>query len=162
MSDPLRGALRRIQNLLQIGRTTVAADDSGPVQTVQLKTSNAQTRDKVPASFHYGFSASMPVGTDVVVLNVSGDSTNGVIIASGHQTYRLKGLPAGGVALYDLTGSTVSLDGKGGIAATPSGGTFTVNGKLVVTGDATISGRSFLSHQHTGVEPGSGDTGAVV
>ncbi len=40
--------------------------------------------------------------------------------------------------------------------------TVTVQGNLVVTGDATINGRDFMTHQYNGVQTGSGDTGAVV
>lgn len=38
----------------------------------------------------------------------------------------------------------------------------TITGSLVVTGDATISGRDFLLHEHSGVQSGSSDTGPVV
>ncbi len=158
MSDPLRSAVRRLQNLLQVGRTTVAPNDGGPVQTVQVKTSSAQTRDAVPVTYHYGFSAHIPVGSDVVVLNVSGDSTNGVIISTAHQASRPKDLTDGQVLLYDATGSRILLDNAGGIGLTPSGGTVTVTGRLVVTGDATIGGIGFLEHRHGGVQSGGSST----
>ena len=160
MSDPLRGAIRRLQNLLQVGRTTIAPNDSGPVQTVQVKTGAAQTKDAVPVTYHYGFSAHIPVGSDVMVLNVSGDSTNGVIVSTAHQPSRPKGLTDGQVLIYDTTGSKALFDNKGGITIEPSGGTTTVIGKLVVTEDATIGGIGFLEHKHGGVESGNSPTGA--
>ena len=155
----LERAWRRVQHLVQVGRTTTAPTDGGNIQTVQIKTSDAAIRDAVPVTYHYGLTAVIPVGTDVIVLNVSGDSSNGVIVSTGHQTSRPKGLRVGQVALYDLTGSMVLMDNAGGMVLTPSGGTVTVNGKLVVTGDATIGGKDFLGHVHGGVQGGTSDTG---
>jgi hypothetical protein len=40
--------------------------------------------------------------------------------------------------------------------------TTTVTGSLVVTGNATIDGRSFIAHEHSGVQSGSSNTGPVV
>lgn len=39
--------------------------------------------------------------------------------------------------------------------------TTTIHGSLVVTGNATIGGKDFLAHGHTGVTTGSGTTGPV-
>ncbi len=132
---PLGHLTRRLQNLLQIARTTTACDDSGAVQTVQVKTKGGGVRDAVPVQYHYGFSAHLPLGTDVSLLNVTGDSTSGVIVGSGHQTYRKTGLTAGQTQLYDLTGTTFLLDAGGGILATPSARNFTIQGDLAVTGN---------------------------
>ena len=152
---------RRVQNVLQIGRTTTAPTDSGSVQTVQIKTSNMATRDAVPVTYHYGFSAHLPVGSDVVVLNVSGDSSNGVVVGTAHQPSRPTGLVDGQVLIYDTTGSKVLLDNKGGIVLTASGGTVTINGRLVVTGDASIGGITFLAHEHANGNDGN-PTGAPI
>lgn len=40
--------------------------------------------------------------------------------------------------------------------------TTTITGSLVVTGNATIDGRSFIGHEHSGVQGGSSNTGPVV
>jgi len=40
--------------------------------------------------------------------------------------------------------------------------TLTINGNLTVTGDATINGRDFMTHEHSGVQAGSDNSGAVV
>lgn len=161
MTDVLRTLARRLQNVVQVMRTTVAPIDSGSIQTVQAKSISAQTRDAIPVTYHYGFSAHIPVGTDVIVLNVSGDGTKGMVISTAHQPSRPKGLTDGQVMLYDLTGSSVLMDGKGGISLTASGGTVTVNGKLVVTQDATIGGITFLEHEHSDGNDGN-PTGAPI
>ena len=161
MSDhTLRNLTRRIQNLLQVGRTTTAPTDTGPVQTVQLKTSTAQTKDAVPVVYHYGFTAHIPLGSDVLVLNVSGDSTNGVVVGTGHQKSRPTGLTDGQVLLYTAGGDRILLTSGQGMTFTPSGGQpVTIDGDVVITGDATIGGKSFLQHKHLGVETGEGETG---
>ncbi|NPD67308.1 hypothetical protein HN018_06935 [Lichenicola cladoniae] len=161
MSDILAGLTRRLQNVVQVMRTTVAPIDSGPVQTVQAKSNSAQTRDNIPVTYHYGFSAHIPVGSDIIVLNVSGDGTKGMVISSAHQGSRPKNLTDGQVMLYDLTGSSVLMDGKGGVVLTASGGTVTINGKLVVTEDATIGGITFLAHEHSNGNDGNA-TGAPI
>lgn len=40
--------------------------------------------------------------------------------------------------------------------------TLTVNGNVVITGDATINSRDFMAHEHSGVQTGSGHSTGVV
>ncbi len=150
---------RRVQNLFQVGSSTTAALDDGNAQTVQIKTAGAVTRDKVSLLYSFGFSSSPPIGSDLVVLNVAGDSSNGLVIATGHKASRQRGLTPGQVVVYDAAGSTILLDGKGGIVITPKAGTTTFNGAVVITGDATIGGVHFLEHDHGNVQNGNGVTG---
>lgn len=154
----LERTFRRVQHLLQIGKSSVAPSDGGNVQTMQVRVTSATTRDAVPVLYHYGFSASPPVGTDVAIVNVAGDNSNGLIVASGHQAYRLKGLPNGGVALYDMAGSSIVLDGAGNMTAAPAGGTLHVVGAIVSTGDIVANGISLERHVHSGIQRGASDT----
>lgn len=155
----LERMFRRVQNVLQIGRTTTAPIDSGNIQTVQIKTSNAATRDTVPVVYQYGFSAHIPIGSDVLVLNVSGDSSNGVIVGTGHIASRPKNLTDGQVMLYTVGGDQILLTSGQGMTLTPSGGQpVTIKGDAVITGDAKIGGISFLQHLHGGVQTGNGST----
>lgn len=163
MSDPLRNMARRIQNAVRAVRSTVVPNDMGSVQTVQLRHSSAQTVDQTKTLYHYGYSASPPVGCDFVVVHVAGDTSNGIAIASGHQASRPKGLTPGQVLIYDSSGSRVLLDpAHGKIVLTPSGGTVEIDGQAIITGDAVIGGKSFLQHVHGGVQGGSSDTGAPI
>lgn len=158
---------RRIQGLLQLGTTSAAPVDTGPVQTVQVKLNAMTTRDAMPVVQHFGFSAVLPLGSDVVVLNVSGDASNGTIIGSVHQESRPKGLEPGQSCLFDQAGNQILLTNGQGITITPQSGQpiilngpTTIDGALTVTGDATIGGVDFLKHVHGNVQNGGGTTAA--
>ncbi|AZV39906.1 phage baseplate assembly protein domain-containing protein [Komagataeibacter xylinus] len=75
---------RRLQGLFQIGRISTPPNDTGAVQTGQVTLNGTAIRDGVPIVQDYGFSAVLPVGSQAVVLNVSGDASNGVVIRSIH------------------------------------------------------------------------------
>ncbi len=57
---------------------------------------------------HYGFTSHPLPGTMAVVLPIGGKTAHGIVIATEHATYRLKGLESGEVALY------TDEDGNGG------------------------------------------------
>lgn len=58
---------------------------------------------------HYGLTSNPPEGTMVVVLPIGGKTSHGIIIATEHGSYRLKGLKSGEVALYTDEGDSVHL-----------------------------------------------------
>ncbi len=115
---------RRLAQDVAFARSTAPPDDTGNVQTIQGRLDALSTRDGMPVLFHYGFSSAMPVGGDKVVLFGNGDRSNGVVIASGHQQYRYKGLKTGEVCLYDMWGHVIQLTQSG----------------IAVTGDLHVSG----------------------
>jgi phage baseplate assembly protein V len=154
---------RRVQQSIGIGRTKAAPDDSGIIQTVQVKISALDLRDGVPVAYHFGFAAALPVGTDVVVTAIAGDPSNSIVVASNNQEFRPTGLKPGEAMLYDNLGRTIKLDQAAGIVANANGanvtienaddiamtatGTFaltaptvTVNGNLTVTDNLTVDG----------------------
>lgn len=94
------------------GRLT-AVDDSGPVQSVQAQLSQSELRDGTPRVAEYGFHSNPPAGADAVLVFLGGDRTQGVVIACGHQKYRMTGLASGEVALADDLGQTVYLTRTG-------------------------------------------------
>jgi phage gp45-like len=109
-------------------------------------------------------------GTDAVAVFASGDRSNGVIIATGNQKYRLRNLKPGEVALYDNAGNIVKLAAGGNLEITCPTKVRVVTPRLEVTGDIidhcdeqdhtdadmrTI----YNSHTHRGVQPGSGNSG---
>jgi len=156
---------RRVQSILQFGTVTAPPDDSGPVQTAQASINDLATRDALPVVQQYGFTAVLPVGSKAVILNVSGDASNGIVIGTTHQASRPKGLTPGQVAIFDLAGDRILLTNGAGIELTPqSGQPVTINGELVVNGalnvtkDATIGGIGFLEHVHPGVQQGGATT----
>lgn len=94
------------------GRLT-RVDDSGPVQLVQMQLSQNETRDSTPRLAEYGFESNPPAGADAVALFLAGNRTNGVVIACGHQQYRMRNLASGEVAISDSRGQSVYLTASG-------------------------------------------------
>lgn len=58
---------------------------------------------------HYGYTSNPPVGSMAVVLPLGGKTSHGIVIATEHGTYRLKGLKSGEVALYTDEGAKIVL-----------------------------------------------------
>jgi len=113
-----------------LARSTLAVNDTGPVQTVQAQLDALSVRDGIPVLYGYGFTGSPPVAADLHVAFIDGDRSKAVAIASGHQTYRLRGLATGESAAYDMWGHFIKL-GYGGI---------TINGNVTVTGTLSNTG----------------------
>jgi phage gp45-like len=133
----IREAFRRLRHLLSIARTTAAPIDSGTIQLVQIQIYDRQVRDHTPVMFHFGFTACLPVGTDVAVLAINGDLSNAFVAGSNNQTFRPKNLQPGEAMLYDAFGKSVKLTAAGGIVVETNGSYCTVNGDLRVTGEIT-------------------------
>ena len=94
------------------GRIT-RVDDSGPVQLVQMQLSQSETRDATPRLCEYGFQSHPPEGADAVAVFLAGNRTNGVVIACGHQQYRMRNLASGEVCISDNKGQSVCLSASG-------------------------------------------------
>ena len=150
---------RQLRTPIAFGRSTAAPIDTGPVQTIQGQMDALSRRDGMPVLFHYGYSSAMPIGGDKVISYLTADRSQGVVIATGHQSYRLTGLSTGQVALYDMWGHKIVL-GSGGISMT---GTVSVTGDIHATG-AVIAGYGgadqvgLQTHHHGtgGVPPAAG------
>ncbi|EIC3243782.1 phage baseplate assembly protein [Escherichia coli] len=124
----------RLVSLLSVGRVTTG-DDSGVVQTVQVQ-SPSEVRSDTPVLQQFGFSSVLPAGTDVVVLSPAGNRSSAVVVASGHQSYRINGLNSGEVVVYNQWGQYVRL-GEDGIVVEASGQPVTVNSATTLSVTAT-------------------------
>lgn len=171
----------RLRRMVGRGRGVVQ-DDAGPVQIAQLQPSDLETFDGVPRLAEYGFQSVPPDGWDGVAVFFSGDRSSGVVIATGHQQYRVKGLAKGEVCISDNQGQKIYLRKGGGILMTDKAGStvnmngdgtgsmvfangLTVNGaKITGAGDVvSASGISLDNHTHQ-YSPGTGaaaQTGAA-
>jgi len=125
-----RGTAQRIA----FARSTAPASDSGAVQTVQGQVDAVSARDAMPVMYHYGFTASLPPGGDHVVVYRGADRSSGVVIATGHQSYRMTGLASGEMAIYDMWGRSVKL-GATGITINANGVPVVLQGDLHVSGN---------------------------
>ena len=112
MND-IRRLSHQVQLLFGRGRTSTAVTDSGVIRTVQANLGYNQVRDNFPIAQHYGLASNPPANTDIIVAFINGDRSNGVAIAENNQTYALKNLGNGSVALYDMFGNTVVLSSTG-------------------------------------------------
>jgi phage gp45-like len=162
---------------VSFGRSTTPPIDTGRVQTVQAQMDALSLRDNIPVLFHYGYSAAMPVDGDKIIAYLNDDRSSGVVIATGHQTYRLTGLATGEVALYDMWGRSIKL-GAGGIVMNANNQPLQINNcttmtvqatRLQCTGDiidnyqgnanTAANMRSiYNNHTHGGVQGGSSHT----
>jgi phage gp45-like len=131
----------RVRSLFGRGRATIV-DDSGPVQILQADMgpigpdgSSLSIIDGIRRLAQFGFSSNPPAQSDVVVLNIGGDRGNNVAIATGHQTYRPRGLNPGDVCIHDIrTGQTVRLTAAGVTLTDAWGNTITMaQGAMTMT-----------------------------
>lgn len=163
----MMGLIQRLSHRLQamVGRGKVLlVNDSGTVQTLQVQLGALELRDGIARLAEYGFTSAPPAGSDAVAVYINGDRSNGVVIATGNQTYRLKGLGDGDAALYDSRGQSVWLT-KDGIVFNGAGLPLVIRDTPTVTledttllsvphGDVVASGISLVHHVHPDAQGG--------
>ena len=98
---------RRVRLMVSRGILSLI-DDAAGVQKVQVKLLAGEVRDGLERVQRYGFTSVPPVGSEAVVLFISGNRDHGVVIGEESRGDRLRNLKAGESALY--TGE----DGDGG------------------------------------------------
>ena len=133
MMDAIRNILQRLRMMIGRGRVTFL-DDSGPAQVVQVQFGPLETNDCLRLA-EFGFASNPPVGSDVAAVFISGDRSNGIVVATGNQTLRLKNLLPGESALYDALGKYIYLT-KNGIVIEAKGQPVTINNASTVTVNA--------------------------
>lgn len=184
--DKLIAPLRRRVRLM-VGRAVLsAASDSGGVQMVQLKLLADEVRDGVERMQNYGFTSVPLAGAEGVMVCVSGDRDHGIVVVMDDRRYRLKSLQPGEVAMYTDEGDTIVM--KRGRQIGVSAGTkitatapvveiaastkvtlttplvemsqdLSVGGSVSVAGDVVAGGISLVTHLHSGVVSGGGNSG---
>lgn len=143
MSDS-DGALRRIYQrlMLMVGRGRIqTVNDSGSAQKMQVRLGELEIRDNLPRLAEFGFTSNPPSGSDAVVQFIGGDRSNGVVIATGHQQSRPKGLAPGESMLYSQDGKYVYLTASGGFVVEAKGQSVTVNNATTVIINAAVKVR---------------------
>lgn len=111
-SNAIRLLWRRILLVIGRGRITLI-DDSTPAQALQVRLGADEVKDAIPRAGEYGFVSHPPEGTDAIVIFVAGERTNGVVIATNNQTFRMRNLATGEVAIHDDKGRFVLLSAAG-------------------------------------------------
>jgi phage gp45-like len=130
---------RRVMNMVATVKIT-ATDDTGPVHRAQVRGFPPETIDNMPVLQIYGLASHAMPGSDATALFTSGDRSNGTIIATGNQQYRLRNLKAGEVALYTDEGDKIVFS-RGKIVAITCGTKVTIDCPLVeMSGDLHVKG----------------------
>lgn len=111
-SDAIRRLWHRVQALVGRGRLTLV-DDSGVVQIVQSRVIGDEVKGEIPRFADYGFVSFPPQDTDSLVVFMAGERSMGIVIATNNQTFRMRGLATGEVAIHDDKGRFVYLSAAG-------------------------------------------------
>lgn len=111
----------------------LATDDTGPVHKVQMRVTPSEVIDQVPVLQLYGIASHAQPGSDAQAMFTAGNRASPVIVATGNQQARLRGLQPGEVALYTDEGDYVKL-ARGRIVEINCGGhvTLSCTGKVRV------------------------------
>lgn len=139
--------------------------DSGTRQTVQVTALAGETLDDVEYVQPYGFT-SVPkapgaTGAPEAVIVFLGDRSKGIVIAVDDRRYRLVGLQAGEVALYDDQGSRVHFRRADPAAVPPRPASVVVVAPLVELGDENLGLLDGVVHG-SGIDPFTGLTYTVL
>lgn len=157
LSRPLR---QRVANMVARALVT-RVDDSTSVQSLQLALLEGETRDEVEHVQPYGFTSVPLKDAEAAVVFVGGKRDHGLVIAVGDRRYRLKGLPAGEVALYTDQGDKLHFKRNGTLEVVAStkvavtspnvefSGDVAVSGTLTATVDVVGGGKSLKNHTHS-------------
>lgn len=144
--------------LLVVGRGRIkTGSDAGPVQQQQVRLGPFETFDNIPRISEYGFNSMPPADCDAIMIFVGGNRLDGVIIGTGHQSFRMRKLKAGEVSISDNLGQSVYLTQQGivingaglpvRVINTPS---VTLDTPLVhATGDMQVDGNLTVSKNAT-------------
>lgn len=144
-------------------------DDTGSTQHLQVSALTNEVLDNLDRCGIYGVTSNALPGASSIVLFSGGDRSNGVVIATEDNRYRVRNLQSGEVAIYNHTGTMILLKSDGTIEI--SGGDVKVmnsdvqvlSGNVEVhSGDVIASGISLKNHIHSGVDTGNGNTGSPV
>jgi phage baseplate assembly protein V len=103
---------------------------AGAVQLVQLDGLSGEQLQDAELFQQYGCTSNPPPGAMCIVLPLGGRTAHGVVIATEHGSYRLKGLKSGEVALYSDEGDSVIL--KRGRIMEVTTETFRVNASTAI------------------------------
>lgn len=147
-----------VWNLLARGRLT-GADGSRKMRVVQTETLAGDLRDGVEHFEPYGYTSEPFPGAETLVGALDGDREHSIVFCVADRRYRMTGLKAGEVAIFDDQGQCVHLTRDGIVVKTaktltlqadagaeikaPSThitGTLQVDQKITGTGGMAVSG----------------------
>src|SRR5471032_3668566 len=155
---------RRVMLVVWRGRIKTGSDTEA-VQQQQVRLGPFETFDNIPRLSEYGFNSMPPPDSDAVLIFVGGNRVDGVIIATGNQTYRMRSLNPGEVSISDNLGQSVYLT-QAGIVINGAGLPMLIEGVssltcdtplVIATHDVQVGGNVSVTGN---VSVGSGATGS--
>lgn len=126
---------------------------------------------------HYGFTSNPPAGAMMVVLPIGGKTAHGIVVATEHAAFRIKGLQSGETAIYNNNGDKIVIHIDGTIEVVASSkvqitsplvtmsGNLNVTGNIVANGDISdhtnksMAGMRTTYNGHTHNDPQGGAVG---
>lgn len=127
----------RVRNMVVRGVIKLV-DDKTKVQKIQASLLAGELKDGLERYQEYGLSTNPPSGTEALVVFCGGSRNNGVIVATGDRTFRLKELQPGEVALYTDEGDVIKLGRERKIQVT------TLHLEVNATEDVTCNTKRFI------------------
>lgn len=150
---------RLISALFGWGRISTPPDDSGVIQTVQVRLSEYETQDQRQVMTAWGLISCPPAGSDVLLVFPGGDRTNGVAIGHNHQKHRYTGAQPGEAGIGNpLVGTWILCRANGDVLIHPASGKVQVDGTITAPDFITTGGIKLSDHKHGGVQSGSSQT----
>jgi len=143
--DPVK---RQIRNSIARGVLNLI-DDTTALQRVQIQlmampqpdgSMAAEINSDIEVMAHYGFTSVAHPGAEAAYVAVGGVRAHGLVIAIDDRRYRLTGLAAGEVALYDDLGQVVHLT-RAGIKVTSP-----LNIDIEAAGTLRLAGNDVVIH----------------
>jgi phage baseplate assembly protein V len=133
---------RRVLLVIGRGRVSAPVDDSGVVQQLQAQINGLETIDGLRRLAEFGFTSVPPQGADVAILFVAGDRSNGIVVATGHQSSRPTGLQPGETMIYTQDGKQIYLTASNGVKIAANGQAVEVDNATTVTINAATKIRA--------------------
>ncbi|MGK3120446.1 phage baseplate assembly protein V [Pseudomonas corrugata] len=161
-----------VKNMLARG-TVVLVDALKKMQSLQMRLTAGELKDNAEHFEPYGFTSNPLAGAEVLTAFIGGDRSHAVVLVAADRRYRIQSLEPGEVAIYTDEGDKIHFK-RGRIIDIETGtlnikATTAVNfetpvinqtGQIVSVGDQLAGGISQINHVHTGVQAGSGQSGA--
>ncbi|QXI55817.1 MULTISPECIES: phage baseplate assembly protein V [Pseudomonas] len=161
-----------VKNMLARG-TVVLVDALKKMQSLQMRLTAGELKDNAEHFEPYGFTSNPLAGAEVLTAFIGGDRSHAVVLVAADRRYRIQSMKPGEVAIYTDEGDKIHFK-RGRIIDIETGtlnikATTAVNfetpvinqtGQIVSVGDQLAGGISQINHVHTGVQAGSGQSGA--
>lgn len=161
-----------VKNMLARG-TVVLVDALKKMQSLQMRLTAGELKDNAEHFEPYGFTSNLLAGAEVLTAFIGGDRSHAVVLVAADRRYRIQSMKPGEVAIYTDEGDKIHFK-RGRIIDIETGtlnikATTAVNfetpvinqtGQIVSVGDQLAGGISQINHVHTGVQAGSGQSGA--